>query len=108
MLCSFAIWAAVHMLGNGDVASLLFFGAFLVTSVAGMPSIDAKLARRDPAAWSVLAAGTAIVPFAAIVQGRNRLVWHEIGWWRIGLGLILWGLLLYLHPILIGASALPQ
>ena len=108
MLWSFAIWAAVHMIGNGDTASLVFFGAILITALVGMPSIDAKLARRDPAGWSALAAGTAIVPFAAIVQGRNRLVWHEIGWWRIGLGLILWGLLLYLHPILIGASALPQ
>ncbi len=46
MLWSFAIWAAVHVVGNGDTASLVFFGAFLVTALAGMPSIDAKLAQR--------------------------------------------------------------
>jgi uncharacterized membrane protein len=108
MLWSFAIWAAVHIIGNGDTASLVFFGAFLVTALAGMPSIDAKLARRDPAAWSPLASSTAIVPFAAIAQGRNRIVWNEIGSWRIGLGLVLWGLLLYLHPIIIGVSPLPH
>ena len=51
MLWSFALWAAVHMLGNGDTASLLFFGAFGVTALAGMPSIDAKVAARDPEAW---------------------------------------------------------
>src|ERR687883_287202 len=50
MLWSFAIWAAVHVIGNGDTASLVFFGAFLVTALAGMPSIDAKLARRAPEA----------------------------------------------------------
>ncbi len=32
MLWSFAIWAAVHAIGNGDLASLLFFGAFGVTA----------------------------------------------------------------------------
>jgi uncharacterized membrane protein len=108
MLWSFAIWGAVHIIGNGDTASLIFFGALLVTALAGMPSIDAKLARRDPASWSALAAGTAIVPFAAIAAGRNHLVWSEIGWWRAALGLILWGLLLFLHPIVIGVSPLPR
>lgn len=108
MLWSFAIWAAVHMIGNGDTASLVFFGAFLVTALAGMPSIDAKLARRNSAAWSTLEASTAIIPFAAIAEARNQLVWNEIGWWRIGLGLLLWALLLYLHPIIIGVSPLPH
>ena len=80
MLWSFAIWAAVHILGNGDTAAIVFFGAFLVTVLAGMPSIDAKLHRRDPATWQGLAAMTSIVPFAAITQGRNRFVPNEIGW----------------------------
>jgi uncharacterized membrane protein len=108
MLWSFAIWAAVHMIATGEGASLVFFGAFLITALAGMPSIDAKLARRSPQTWSALAAGTSIVPFAAIVQGRNRIVWNEIGWWRPALSLFLWGLLLYLHPIVIGVSPLPH
>ena len=107
MLWSFTIWAAVHTIGNGDTASLIFFGAILITALAGMPSIDAKLARRDPAAWSPLEAGTSIVPFAAIAQGRNRFVWNEIGWWRCALGVLMWAALLYLHPIIIGVGALP-
>ena len=49
MLWSFALWAAVHIIGNGDTAAIVFFGTFLVTALVGMPSIDAKLARRDPA-----------------------------------------------------------
>ena len=60
--------------------AIVFFGAFLVTALAGMPSIDAKLARRDPATWQALSAATSIVPFAAIAQGRNRFVPGEIGW----------------------------
>src|SRR5208337_2346178 len=78
MLWSFALWAGVHIIGNGDTAAIVFFGTFLVTALAGMKSIDAKLARRDPALWQALSATTSIVPFAAIAQGRNRLVPGEI------------------------------
>jgi uncharacterized membrane protein len=61
------------VLGNGDAASLLFFGAFLLTALAGMPSIDAKVAARDPEGWRHFAAATSILPFGAIASGRNRL-----------------------------------
>jgi uncharacterized membrane protein len=107
MLWSFAIWAALHMLARGDGAALLFFGAFLVTALAGMPSIDAKLAQRDPAAWARLAATTSILPFGAIAAGRNRLVIGEIGWLPPALGLALWLLLLaWLHRALFGVAPL--
>jgi uncharacterized membrane protein len=108
MLWSFAIWAAAHMLGNGDTASLVFFGAFLVTALAGMPSIDAKLARRDPSGWAALSAATSAVPFAAIAQRRNRLVPREIGWSVPLIGAVAWAALLWLHPWIFGVSPLPH
>ncbi|HTR16633.1 MAG TPA: NnrU family protein [Acetobacteraceae bacterium] len=108
MLWSFVLWAAVHVLGNGDTASLLFFGAFLVTALAGMPSIDAKMAERDPEGWRGFAAVTSIVPFGAIAGGRTRFVPEEIGWWPVIVGVVLWGLTLWAHPRLIGVSALPM
>lgn len=107
MLWSFALWAAVHIVGNGDTASILFFAAFLVTALAGMLSIDAKVARRDPATWQALSAATSIVPFAAIVQGRNRFVPREIGWPTLAIALAAWAALLYLHPWLFGVSPIP-
>ena len=104
MLWSFALWAGVHIIGNGDTAAIVFFGAFLVTALAGMPSIDAKLARRDPATWQVLSAATSIVPFGAIAQGRNRLVPGEIGWLTVLIGVIAWAVVLRLHPWLFGVA----
>jgi uncharacterized membrane protein len=104
MLWSFALWAAVHIVGNGDTAAIVFFGAFLVTALAGMPSIDAKLARRDPATWQALAAATSIVPFAAIAQGRNRFVPREIGWLTPLIAVIAWAAVLHLHPWLFGVA----
>lgn len=104
MLWSFALWAAVHLIGNGDTAAIVFFGAFLVVALAGMPSIDAKLARRDPATWQALSAMTSIVPFAAIAQGRNRFVAREIGWTVPLIGVIAWAVVLRLHPWLFGVA----
>jgi len=106
MLWSFAIWAFCHLLANGDVASLLFFGAFLATALAGMPSIDAKLARRMPMAWPGFAAQTSIIPFGAILSGRNRPVLAEIGWMPPVVGLVLWAALLHFHRHIFGVPAL--
>lgn len=105
MLMSFAIWAAVHVIGNGDTASLVFFGAFLVTAVAGMPSIDAKLARRHGEAWRGFAARTSILPFGAILAGRNRLALAEIGWMPPVIGFVLWAALLHFHRGIFGVPA---
>lgn len=102
MLWSFALWAAVHIIGAGDSGAMVFFGAFLVTALAGMPSIDAKPMRRNPAAWPTLSSSTSIVPFVAIAQGRNRFVAREIGWVSVMIGVIAWAAVLYLHPWLFG------
>jgi uncharacterized membrane protein len=104
MMVAFTTWAAVHVVGNGDTASLLFFGAFLVTTLAGMPSIDAKLAARAPDAWARLAATTSILPFGAILAGRNRLVLSEIGWVVPAIGLVAWAAMLYFHQAIFGAA----
>jgi uncharacterized membrane protein len=107
MLWSFALWAAVHVLGNGDAASLLFFGAFGATALAGMPSIDAKVAARNPDAWSRYAARTSILPFGAIAAGRNRLAPSEIGWLPPALGFALWLGLLAFHRAIFGVPPVP-
>ena len=108
MLWSFTIWSAVHVIGNGNLASLVFFGAFGVTSLVGMPSIDRKLAAREPSRWPAFAGKTSIIPFAAIAAGRNRLSIGEIGIVPFAVGLIVWGVLLYFHPRIFGVSPLPS
>ena len=106
MLWAFTAWAGVHVIGNGDLASLLFFGAFGVTALLGMPSIDRKVASRDQHGWSRFAATTSILPFAAIAAGRNRLALREIGWIVPVAGLALWVGLLVSHPWIFGVSPL--
>lgn len=49
-LMGLAIWALVHLVANGDVASLVFFATWAIVALAGMPSIDAKRRRLAGAA----------------------------------------------------------
>ncbi|WP_338663473.1 NnrU family protein [Pararoseomonas sp. SCSIO 73927] len=107
MLWSFAIWAAVHILGNGDLSSLVFFGAFLATAALGMPSLDAKVAARDPQGWAGFAARTSVLPFGAVLGARNHLAWREVALPAL-VGLLAWAAMLHLHPAIFGVSPLPD
>jgi uncharacterized membrane protein len=107
MMCAFSLWAFIHLAGTGELSALLFFGAFLLTAAVGMPSIDAKFARRDPLRWQRMAAETSILPGGAILAGRNRLVWEEIGWILPLASLVLWAALLLLHRRFFGVAPLP-
>ena len=99
MLWAFALWAIVHLVALGTLSAAVLTGAILVTALAGMPSLDAKYAKRHPEHWPRFAATTSILPFAAIARGRNRLVLREIGWWRPWIAIVLWGVLIALHPL---------
>ncbi len=105
-----AVWAAGHLMVNGDAASLVLFGALLVLSIFGTTSIDAKRKRALGATWDAFAAKTSNIPFAAIAGGRQSLAVGEIaeiGRWRIALAIALWAGMIFLHPIVFGARALP-
>ncbi len=105
MLWSFAIWALVHLLMVGTLGATIFFGAFLIVALAGMPSLDAKISRRGLQGWSAFMRATSIVPFVAIAQSRNRLELTEIGLWRIAVALVAWVVLIALHPLLFHVAA---
>jgi uncharacterized membrane protein len=107
MMWSFTLWAFVHILGNGELAATLFFGTFLVTALAGMPSLDAKIAKRNPTVWRQFSAETSLLPFGAILSGRNRLVWGELGWVVPLIALIVWLLLLFGHRHIFGVAPVP-
>jgi uncharacterized membrane protein len=104
MLWSFALWGVVHLVVLGTLSAVMLTGAIIVTALAGMPSLDAKIARRKPDRWTALATTTSLLPFVAIAQGRNRLVWSEIGWWRPLLAIVLWAALIALHPWAFGVD----
>ena len=106
-LTGVGLWALLHLIGNGDVASLVFFATWAIVALAGTVSIDAKRRRLLGAAWEPFAAQTSIVPFAAIAAGRNRFIPREIGLWRWVIALLAYGLMLGGHAPVIGVSPFP-
>ncbi|MCB1971585.1 MAG: NnrU family protein [Geminicoccaceae bacterium] len=101
------LWAIAHVLANPDLASLIFFGSLGLLAFAGCHSLDSRLGRNPPPGWGVFVQRTSFVPFAAIVDGRQKFVGSEIGWWRVALALALYVLLLVLHPYLFGVPVIP-
>jgi uncharacterized membrane protein len=95
------LWSAAHVIARGDLKSLIFFGAFFLLAGIGTLAMDAR--KKSNPDWPRFAAVTSHVPFVAIVQGRNRLAWREIGWVRPVIGLVLFAAFFAVHPWLFGA-----
>ena len=96
------LWALAHVLARGDVKSLVFFGGLFLVALIGTFSMDRR--KRANPDFVRFAAVTSHVPFMAIAQGRNRLVWREIGWLRPVIGLAAFAVLLTAHRWLFGVS----
>jgi uncharacterized membrane protein len=96
IMWGFMLWAIAHILARADTKSLIFFGAFIVLAGVGTLLMDSrKKANPD---WPRFAAVSSHVPFVAIAQGRNRIVWREIGWLRPAIGLAVFFAVLAFHP----------
>jgi uncharacterized membrane protein len=102
-----AMWAAFHLAANGDAASVVFFGTFLVLAVAGTFSIDAKRARKMAPGWIEFAGRTSNVPFVAILAGRNSLKLGELVTYRQAAAVLVFLVLLFAHAWLFSASPFP-
>ena len=102
-----ALWAAAHLSVNGDRASILLFSGVLLVALAGTVSIDRKRARKLGPSWQSFVARTSNLPFAAILRGRNHLALAEIGIAKPALALLIYAVVIGLHPILFHASPLP-
>ena len=107
-LVAVTLWAGPHILANGDLASLIFFGGFLALSLIGPPQIDAKRAAKYPDDWPRFLGQTSWLPFAAILQGRSKVTMAEIGWGRIAVGVALYlVILLLVHQWAFGVAPHP-
>lgn len=94
------LWALAHILANADARATAFFGGFLVLAGLGTALIDRRKSALPD--WPRFAARTSNLPFLAVAQGRNRVVWREIGWARVAIALVVYAALLVLHPWLFG------
>ena len=107
VLWGFALWAGSHLVPNGDLRSLLLFGALLAFALLGMVITDRRARRRLGTHWADIARTTSALPFAAALAGRTRLRFDR----PLALGILIsaaltaW-LLLGGHAALFGADPL--
>lgn len=105
-LWAVALWSFVHLVVNGNVASLLFFGSLLLTALLGTKDIDRKREYSEPALWRKYLAVTSNLPFGAVLSGRNRIVVRELVP-ALLIGAILTGALVVFHRDLFHVQPFP-
>ena len=103
LLWAFVLWAGSHVVANGDLASLVLFGVFGIFALAGFRLADHRQRRKLGAErWRALTARAPTAPWAA-----GAAAWREVPLWAVVWGLVVWVLLILLHPLVIGVAAVP-
>ena len=100
------LFAVGHLIANGDVASIMFFGTFAIVSFLGMFSMDARKRALGGEHWDKFFATTSLVPFAAIASGRTRIAAGEFNWLAVAIGLALYVSVYWLHDMVSGGASL--
>ena len=100
LLAALALWAAAHILPNGDLAHVILFGTFAAFAVLGGRLIDRRKRREMGVEWERL---------RVVVEGAPLLAWRWSGGIRARLvaGIFLYATLLWVHPVLFGVSPIP-
>ena len=103
VMWAIGLWAVSHLIANGDLSSVLFFGSLAALALGGTVLIDRKKQLALGSNWPRLTEVTSNVPFAALLAGRTKLRWRDIGMLRIVAGLLLYAVLYLAHEKITGS-----
>ena len=103
---AFSLFGFAHLLMNGWLGDVGFFGSFAVLGVLGGLHQDSRKVRELGASYVELMRATSFFPGAAIISGRQEFRASDIPWLAIGLGAALTVLIALLHPMLFGGRPL--
>ena len=105
-LWGFALWAGAHLFANGGLAEVMFFGGLLALSLVGMFIVDRRKKRvLGTEVWEKLSKGTSNIPLVGLLRGGNCRPTLKDGY-SLFVGLMLFAVAIYLHPVLLGVSPL--
>lgn len=102
LLLALGLWAAGHVVPNGDLAHVVIFGFFAGFAILGRRIVDRRRRRLMGADWERLDAARRAVP---LWPPRPASIRSALG--RLALGVVVCSLLIALHPLVIGISPLP-
>jgi uncharacterized membrane protein len=98
---AFALFGIAHLLVNGNLGDVVFFGGFPLYSWIGARHQDTRMAR-ERAAYRDVIAHTSVLPFGAILAGRQSLIVRELPVAGMVVGLLLAVVLRTFHATLFG------
>ncbi len=99
-----SLWALAHLLANGTVGDLAFFGSFAVIGILGPYHQDARLKRTKGEEFVEFCRQTSVLPFAAILRGRNRLAIDELSFPLAFIATVMFVALVFLHGRVFGGE----
>ncbi len=73
MNMALACFALAHMIANGSLGDVFFFGSIFVVGFFGPYHQDRRKVREKGEAYAAFQRETGVLPFAAILQGKTRL-----------------------------------
>src|SRR5262245_2352716 len=97
LFMNIGIWALAHVLLNGWLNDVLFFGGVFLVGLLGCMHQDARKRISERGKLDEFYAETSLLPFGAIIAGRNRLVVTELPWIGIAMGAISSWLIYHYH-----------
>ena len=106
VLAGIGLWALIHLICNGNLASWLFFGSLVALCAIGAHNIDRKREAALGNLYASIKKRTSIVPFVAIIEGRTAFAPEELGIARVFLAASMFSVFLALHEMLFTARAL--
>lgn len=98
MNMAFALFGFAHLLTNRSVADWFFFGGFILYGYFGSYHQDMKKVRTAGQTLSDFVAETSILPFGAIIRGRQPFKPGEISKIGLLLGVVAAIIVRFLHP----------
>jgi uncharacterized membrane protein len=102
LFAGIGLWGAAHLLVNGHASDVAFFGGFPLFALVGSLHQDARKRAAPDGALEGFYAETSVLPFGAILAGRNRLLLREIPPWGVAVGAALAAALYVFHGRLFG------
>jgi uncharacterized membrane protein len=103
---AFSTFGIAHLLMNGFVGDVIFFGTFPALSIIGGMHQDARKKAQLGASYQSLVKSTSIFPGLALIRGRQHWTAADMPWTPIAIGIALTALILWLHPMIFGGNPL--
>ncbi len=97
MNMALAGWGLAHTLANGTVGDVAFFGSFVAVGVVGAYHMDARLRRQRGPQFTEFCDQTSVLPFGAIIRGRNRLAADELSFPLAAIAIVVFAVVVLFH-----------